>query len=158
MGQRKKAERGKWDDFSPEAVRRAWEKLCAKASDRICYYCLNLIRPKRLEAEKQTVPWRIVYPVCADHPDSPGVPREVHPMETCANFRGKRKETRTRGKPPKAERPTDRFIPLTRGLWAVVDAADFERLNKYRWYASPSGGGKMYARRNTKKGTVLMHR
>jgi len=40
----------------------------------------------------------------------------------------------------------------------VVDAADFERLNKYRWYASPSGGGKMYARWNTKKGTVLMHR
>jgi hypothetical protein len=145
------------DDLSPEAMRKAWEKLCETASDRICYHCASLIRPKRPETEEAMMPWRIVYPVCADHPDSPGVPREVHPAETCPNFRARHKPA-VRGKPPKPERPTDRFIPLTRGLWALVDAADFERLSKYRWYASPSGGGKMYARRNTRNGTVLMHR
>jgi len=145
------------DDLSPEAVRRAWEKLCKTASEQICYRCVNMVWPKRLETEKGMMPWRPVFPVCADHPDSSGVPREVHPAETCPNFRARPKPA-VRVKPPKPKRPGDRYIPLTRGLWAVVDAADFERLNKYRWYASPSGGGKMYARRNTKTGTVLMHR
>jgi hypothetical protein len=102
--------------------------------------------------------WQVVFPICVDHPDSPGMAREVHPAETCPNFRAKPKPAVRGGKPPRRERPTDRYIPLTRGLWAIVDVADFERLNKYRWYASPSGGGKMYARRNTRKGTVLMHR
>ena len=151
------AEQENWDDFSPEAVRRAWEKLCETASERICYHCVNMARPQRLETEKETIPWRVVFPVCVDHPDSPGTPREVHPVETCPNFRARAKPA-VRVKPPKPKRPTDRYIPLTRGLWAIVDAADFERLNKYRWYASPSGGGKMYARRNTRTGTVLMHR
>jgi len=157
MAKRKGLERENWDDFSPEAVRRAWEKLCETASERICYHCVNLVRPQRLETEKETIPWRVVFPVCVDHPDSPGTPREVHPVETCPNFRARPKPA-VRVKPPKPKRPTDRYIPLTRGLWAIVDAADFERLNKYRWYASPSGGGKMYARRNTRTGTVLMHR
>jgi hypothetical protein len=101
--------------------------------------------------------WRVVFPVCADHPDSAGEPREVHPAETCSHFRPKPRRA-VRVKPPEPERPGDRHIPLTRGLWAVVDAADFTRLNKHRWYASPSGGGRMYARRNTKTGTILMHR
>ena len=81
----------------------------------------------------------------------------MDPCGGCANFRPKPKPA-VRGTPPEPERPTDRFIPLTRGLWAVVDAVDFEWLNEYCWYASPSGGGKMYARRNTKTGTILMHR
>lgn len=29
-----------------------------------------------------------------------------------------------------------RWIPLTRGLFALVDAADFDRLNQYRWFAT----------------------
>ncbi len=62
------------DDLSPEAVRKAWEKLCETASERICYHCVNMVWPKRLETEKGTIPWRVVFPVCADHPDSPGVP------------------------------------------------------------------------------------
>jgi len=157
MAERKKAERGTWDDFSPEAVRKSWEEFRKTASKRICYHCVNLVRPKRLVTESPSMSWRVVFPLCVGHPDSPGVPREVHPAETCPNFRARR-EPAVRGKPPRPERPTDRYIPLTRGLWAIVDVADFERLKKYRWYASPSGGGKMYARRNTRKGTVLMHR
>jgi hypothetical protein len=142
------------DDLSPEAVRAMWERLCETQSDRICFNCVNMVWPKRLDRHGR---WQIRYPVCVDHVDSPGAPREVHPAETCPNFRPRPKPP-LRVEPPEPEMPGVKYIPLTRGLWAVVDAADFERLNRYRWYASPSGGGKMYARRNTKTGTILMHR
>jgi hypothetical protein len=145
------------DDLSPEGVRAAWERIRATPRKRVCHRCANLVWPKGLEGMRQMMGPRPIFPVCVDHPDSPGVLREVHPAEECPNFRARAKPA-VRGRPPEPERPTDRFIPLTRGLWAVVDAADYERLSKYRWYASPSGGGKMYARRNTKTGTVLMHR
>lgn len=51
-------------------------------------------------------------------------------------------------------------IQLTRGMMALVDDADFERLNQYKWYCHSSG----YAARDLwKKGTntktaVFMHR
>ncbi len=146
-----------WEDFSPEAVRKLWEKLCKSWPKRICLHCANLVWPKRLDGDKYAVGLPVLYPICACHVDSPGVPREVHPAEGCPNFRPK-PQPAVRVQPPPPQRPNDRYIPLTRGLWAVVDAADFERINKHRWYASPSGGGRMYARRNTKKGTILMHR
>ncbi len=157
MAEQERHQRENWDDLSPEAVHRAWEAFHKTASKQVCYHCVNIVWPKRLEAEKGMIPWRPVFPVCVDHPDSPGVPREVHPAEVCSSFRAAPKPA-VRVKPPRPKRPRDRYIPLTRGLWAVVDVADFERLNKHRWYASPSGGGKMYARRNTKTGTILMHR
>ena len=66
---RKAAEReGTWDDFSPEAVKRAWETYCATASERICYRCANLVRPKGLVVERQMTCWRVVFPICVDHP------------------------------------------------------------------------------------------
>jgi hypothetical protein len=37
-----------------------------------------------------------------------------------------------------------RFIELTRGYVAMVDDADFERLNQWKWHVQPSGSG-MYA-------------
>ena len=125
--------------------------------DRMCLHCMNLLWPKRVFGDKHRVGWHVLYPVCVHHADSPGEAREVHPAETCPNFRGKPKPA-VRVEPPKPQKPGERYIPLTRGLWAIVDAADYERLSKYRWSASPSGGGKMYARRNTKTGTILMHR
>jgi len=150
----------RWADLSPEAVQKLWEEIQAKISDEdpICMNCENRIWPIRLRDDYEVSHSRIRYPVCACHVDSPGVPREIHPCEGCANFRPRPKAIVRGGKPPKRERPSDRFIPLTRGLWAVVDVRDFEWLSEYCWYASPSGGGKMYARRNTKTGTILMHR
>ncbi|MGE5296604.1 MAG: HNH endonuclease [Solirubrobacterales bacterium] len=149
------------DDLSPEAVRRLWEEIQAKMrdDDPICEHCANLVWPARIGREFEVSRWRVRFPVCACHPDAPGVPREVHPCSTCPNFRLRTKAVeREEGEPPKRERPSDRFIPLSRKMWAIVDVRDFERLSRHRWYASPSGGGKMYARRNTKTGTILMHR
>ncbi len=95
--------------------------------------------------------------LCVNHAGAPGVVREVLPGATCRNFRARRKPP---VRPELPVPPSDdvRYIALTRGLYATVSTEDYERLNKYRWSASPSGGGKMYARRNTKHGTVLMHR
>jgi len=54
-------------------------------------------------------------------------------------------------------------IPLTKGQHAIVDAADFERLNAYKWTASARGGAFKAVRRRRvgEPGTgryVYMHR
>lgn len=52
-----------------------------------------------------------------------------------------------------------KFIPLTRGLHAIVDAADYERLASHSWYARLGGSKKTYyaARWDAGKG-IHMHR
>lgn len=47
-----------------------------------------------------------------------------------------------------------RTIPLTRGLEAVVDAADYEALAAIKWHARPDG----YAGGRIERRGVLMHR
>jgi hypothetical protein len=48
-------------------------------------------------------------------------------------------------------------IPLGNGRFALVDPADFERISKYRWYASPHGRG-FYAITLDSGLEVAMHR
>jgi len=53
-------------------------------------------------------------------------------------------------------------IPLTQGLVALIDDAEFEKLNQFKWYAG-RGGKTFYAKRNVlkqngKKTTIRMHR
>jgi hypothetical protein len=49
-----------------------------------------------------------------------------------------------------------RLIPLTQGQFAIVDIADFEWLNQWRWFASWGDG--FYARRRVRGKNLLMHR
>lgn len=63
-------------------------------------------------------------------------------------------------------------IPLSRGMVTFIDDADYEELNKYKWYAAPSGAGAkgknpyrkyFYAGRNfrlspNKRTTIFIHR
>lgn len=55
-----------------------------------------------------------------------------------------------------------REIPLTKGMVAIVDEADFEWLSRFKWCASKGNSGEFYAVRNLRKGSkprqVLMHR
>ncbi len=51
-----------------------------------------------------------------------------------------------REEPPKPASDDIKHIPLTRGKFAIVDAEDYERLNRYKWHAICIRG-KWYARR-----------
>lgn len=56
-----------------------------------------------------------------------------------------------------------RKIPLTQGKFAIVDAEDYERINRYKWYAQRRVQTYFAARtascHNGKRGaTLLMHR
>ncbi len=104
-------------------------------------------------------------PMCANHPDTPGKLREAPPDGPCRNFRPKRRPP-SNGPwvPPAAPRSSTeedngevRRIPLTQGLFATVDAADYEELSKYKWFATQVGNN-VYAARNEKGRTIYMHR
>jgi len=94
--------------------------------------------------------------VCANRPDAPGRLVQVDPCATCPNFRVRR-EPAVWTTPPEPPNDEIRYIPLTKGLYAIVDAADFEWLNRYKW-TTLSAGDKAYAIRSHKGKTILMHR
>jgi len=50
-----------------------------------------------------------------------------------------------------------KLIPLSQGKFAIVDAEDYDRLNKYKWHAA-NNGQTSYAQRHGPDGIVCMHR
>ncbi len=126
-------------------------------SERTCSNCLFAIPPSK----GQWVVWMMTrWPPpmsCFNHPDSPGERCDVRGTGTCRNWRPRRKVS-PREQPPEPPNDETRYIPLTRGQFAIVDAADYERINRYRWTACPCEDGGFYARRSVPGGTVLMHR
>jgi hypothetical protein len=51
-------------------------------------------------------------------------------------------------------------IPLSKGMFALVDDEDFEELNKYRWFSDKAGYiiGHYVVAKGEKRKTVKMHR
>ena len=99
-------------------------------------------------------------PMCANHPDTPGRLRETPPGGSCRNFRARtQRPPLVRIEPPPPPNDEVRHIPLTRGLYATVDAADYEWLSKHKWCARCDVDGKrFYACRADHGRLVLMHR
>jgi hypothetical protein len=96
--------------------------------------------------------------MCANHPDTPGTLREIPLDGPCRNFRAKPQPV-VRLEPPKPPSDDVRYIPLTKGKFAIVDAADYEWLSKHKWYAQAKRDAKgFYAARNGGRQTVFMHR
>ena len=85
----------------------------------------------------------LTWPACANHPDSLGRMRRVPARGICRNYR------------PRPATPAGEVkqIPLGEGLYACVDAADFERLSQWTWHLS---GG--YAMRRQKGKAIFLHR
>lgn len=50
-----------------------------------------------------------------------------------------------------------RLIPLSQGLFAIVDASDYEWLNQWKWYAFKGYKTFYAARKEFRRKTVLMH-
>jgi hypothetical protein len=131
---------------------------------------MNEPKPKRCcgncaFAERPTTRWlRIIlsrWPgllICFHCPKAPGEMCEVAAHHSCPNYRPRRRPV-VRTEPPQPESDDVRYIPLTQGKHAIVDAADYPELSRYKWYAlAPSRDGRFYAVRKEKGQTVLMHR
>jgi len=99
---------------------------------------------------------------CTNHPSCPGELIEVLQSDTCRNFTPKRwrtsrtKPTEPQRWPPKRKKGVRR-IPLSQGLFATVDAADYPEIRKHTWSASRVGT-KVYAVTGINGTTVAMHR
>jgi hypothetical protein len=101
--------------------------------------------------------------VCANYPGRAGQLTRVRPGQAakdgfkgpCRNFRAKSRPG-VRLTPPEPPDPSVRYIPLTRGKFAIVDAEDYEWLSRYKWYTS--GGSELYAKRKMRGKTIFMHR
>ena len=120
---------------------------------RSCHDCVFCMWDKGLWMRTQ-MSGLPVLGMCANHPDTPGRLRDV-PGRPCRNFRGKP----LRVEPPEPPNDKIRYIPLTRGLHAIVDAEDYEWLSQYKWHATkPTGSGRVYAARGKSGATIFMHR
>jgi len=150
----------------PEQYRGAnWKSIYAilfAGRCQLCAYSSPLPRWRQLR-DKLHGETRLL--LCTNHPDSPGELDEVLPIETCRNFKAKRWRQPC-PKPAKARAPVTmdeddgqvRRIPLGKGLFATVDAADYEEVSKYHWYALRGGSGNVYAATTRNGKTVYMHR
>ncbi len=94
--------------------------------------------------------------LCTNHPDAPGQLRPVPSGQVCRNFRPKRKPPR-RTEPPTPADPSVRHIALTKGKFAIVDAADYASLSRFRWHATECRG-RFYAATVIDGKSVAMHR
>ena len=96
--------------------------------------------------------------ICVNHIASPGRLRSVEGDETCRNFHAKRPPI-VRAEPPIPPNDEIRYIALTQGRFAIVDAADYEWLNRYKWYVSKGHADKCYAMCHAgRRRPVRMHR
>ena len=90
--------------------------------------------------------------------NAPGMAGRLTPVEStgcCRQYRQKRRAP-VRLAAPESTDPSVRYIPLTKGLFAMVDAADYERVSQYTWCASCSGN-RVYAYRKDRRKTVRLH-
>jgi hypothetical protein len=122
-----------------------------------CHQCIYAGRPP---AARSLISLNAGWPAmlaCVNHPQAPGELRDVLPSaDACRNFR-LRPEPPVRLEPPPPPKEGLRYIALTKGKFATVDAADYEWLSQYRWHATASRG-RYYAATVIDKKAVTMHR
>jgi len=114
---------------------------------RSCRNCIYLIYPAG---------GTCTVPVCINKDGSPGRLHYTEREGCCCNFQPKREISR-RQKPRRPESDDVRFIPLTQGKFAIVDADDYDRLATHKWYAYKSGF-TYYAGRRDAHRPIIMHR
>ncbi len=130
------------------------EELLKNPPRWTCWHCMFYLADVMLWARTLLSGFPI-QGLCANNADTPGRIRPA-PSKICRNFRLRPFRT----DPPEPPNDKIRYIPLTRGLHAIVDAADYDWLSQYKWYAGkPTRAGKIYARRALPGGgDMFMHR
>ncbi len=121
---------------------------------RCCQNCANAVRPIGRFYRLVLRRWPGLL-TCLAHPDAQGKLLGVAPNGRCPNFRP-RHQPPLRLEPPEPPNEDSRLIPLTQGRFAIVDAADYEALSRYKWHLVAPG--KLYAGRKEGGKTVYMHR
>lgn len=125
-------------------------------SKRTCSECVYAIQPTKgqwLKAMMSRWPCGLT---CLNHAECSGVLRDTWPGNTCRNFRAK-SELPVRTVPPEPPNDEIRYIALTQGKYAIVDAADYAWLNQWKWCAARSGN-RWYAYRKHHGKTMHMHK
>lgn len=152
-------------DIWPEEYRgKNWKSVYAvlfAGKCQLCAYSCPLSKWRQGEDKFHGEPRLLL---CANHPACPGKLHEVLPIETCRNFKPKRWGRMCTNLPKRRAVATTnecnsevRRIPVGKGLFALVDAADYEKVSKYRWYASVHGPN-IYALAYVNGRAVTMHR
>jgi hypothetical protein len=122
-----------------------------------CANCTYGERPVGSLWKKLMAPWPAGL-VCVRMDKRPGTLGLVAGEWKCGNFRVRRPSRRDED-PPVPPNADYRYIQLTKGKYAVVDAADYERLAKHKWYAlQVYGSQKVYAYRTENGKAISMHR
>ena len=121
---------------------------------RKCCECRYAGADSTLWIKGDRLAWPATLP-CVNHPDAPGQIKQMMPSDSCRNF------ARRPGKPfrPETPAPSDpgvRHIALTKGKFAIVDAADYEYLCQFRWHAKETRG-RFYAATVIDGKSVAMH-
>ena len=99
---------------------------------RCCRNCVYAVKPQGRWLRIMLRRWPGLW-VCFNGVESPGEMREVVAHGVCRNFRARRWPRGERVAPPEPPSDEIRYIPLTRGKYAIVDADDFEELSQHKW-------------------------
>ncbi len=119
--------------------------------------CVYLLQATRLHSLRATMEPQLILPLCLNHAETPGEVREVQPGECCRNFQARRQPS-VPTVPPEPPGPEVKYIPLGGNQFAIVDAADFDWLNRYEWRYLGGDGLPGYAYRVEPGKRIFMHR
>jgi hypothetical protein len=148
--------------------RRPVKKWCVKACCRNCVYA---VRPTTRWLRLSLLRWPGLG-ICFNKAGCDGRLEEICAEGVCRNFQARQRRQRPAEHEPPEVDPICRAgadpaawesdagvrrIPLTHGLFAIVDAADYEEVSQYKWCAQRRSRS-VYASTGINVRTVMMHR
>jgi hypothetical protein len=149
-------ERNRQDtNLSASGERRSTASGAPPKRRRCCANCMFANRPKD-RWFRVLMSRTLGLLLCVNCAGACGEMRAVPATGTCRNFRF-RSVPPLRWAPPDPPESKVRYMALTKGKYAIVDAEDYDRLAKHKWMAFYTCGN-WYAVRSDHGKCILMHR